>query len=229
VSEREEIELAPARVAARRGRPRSEEVQSRILRAAIDLLEERGFRELTIEAIAERAGASKVTLYRWWPGKAALATDAFLGLVAPLTPFGHTESALVDLREQMISQVRVLSGRWGEIIAGLIAEAVIDEEVREAMRTRWLEPRRREARKVVERGLVSGEIRAGADPEVVLDALYAPLYWRLLLGHGPLHEGFARQVWATALFGFATEAARVTLEAELGVARRHETARQLVR
>jgi AcrR family transcriptional regulator len=201
-----------SRAVARRGRPRSEEVQSRILRATIELLEERGFKELTIEAIAERAGASTVTLYRWWPGKAALATDAFLGLVAPLTPFGHTDSALVDLREQMISQVRVLAGRWGKIIAGLIAEAVVDDEVRAAMRTRWLEPRRAEARKVVERGLARGEIRAGTDPEVVLDALYAPLYWRLLLGHGPLNERFARQVWTTALAGVATAAARANVE-----------------
>ncbi len=204
--------LVEGRSVARRGRPRSEEVRARIFQATIELLEERGFKELTIEAIAERAGASKVTLYRWWPGKAALATDAFLGVAGPLAPFGHTDSALVDLREQMVSQMRVLAGRWGKIIAGLIAESVFDPEVREAMRTRWLEPRRAEGRKVVERALVDGELRAGTDPEVVLDALYAPLYWRLLLGHAPLHAAFARQVWSAALLGIATDAARARLE-----------------
>src|SRR5580658_4122530 len=66
----EDFDAAPA--AARScGRPRSEACRRKILTAALELLEERGLRAMTIEAIADRAGTSKVTVYRWWSHKAA--------------------------------------------------------------------------------------------------------------------------------------------------------------
>jgi AcrR family transcriptional regulator len=199
-------EIASAKPA--RGRPRSEEVRLRILDAAIAELEARGLKGVTIESIAERAGASKVTIYRWWPNKAALATDAFLAAVAPRIAFPHGASALDDLRQQMISLMHVLTGRWGAVIASLIAEGIHDDEVGEAMRTRWLGPRRAAGRKVVERGVASGEIRADVDPEVVLDALYGPIYLRVMLGHGPLDAAFAKRVWAAAVHGIAAPSKR---------------------
>ena len=54
-----------------RGRPRDESARRRILNAALELMDTMAFAQITIEAIAERAGTSKATLYRWWPNKAA--------------------------------------------------------------------------------------------------------------------------------------------------------------
>jgi AcrR family transcriptional regulator len=186
---------------ARRGRPRSEAVRRKVLQAAVDILESRGFKATTIEAIAERAGASKVTLYRWWPGKAAIATDALLEVMSPAAPFPHTDAPLADLREQMISLVRMLTGRWGAIIAGLVAEGVFDDDVRATMIARWLEPRRAEGRRVIARGQALGEIRADLDAGLVLDALYGPIYLRVLFGHEPLTPDFAARVWDAAVAG----------------------------
>jgi hypothetical protein len=56
-----------------------------------------------------------------------------------------------------------------------------DENLREAVRTRWVEPRRQVAREIVRKGIESGEFRAGLDPDIVLDALYGPFYHRLLV------------------------------------------------
>ncbi len=187
----------------RRGRPRSERVKHKVLEAAAELLEKRGFKGLTIEAVAERAGASKVTIYRWWPGKAALATDAFLAVLAPLAPFPESRSPLEDLREHIFGLVSVLTGRWGPVTASLIAEGVSDPEVRAAMLARWIEPRRVQARKVVARAIEAGEMHPEVDPEVVLDSLYGPLYLRLLFGHEPLDAAFATQMWKNALAGSA--------------------------
>jgi AcrR family transcriptional regulator len=186
----------------RRGRPLSEIVRKNVLRAAIELLEERDFKSLTIEAIAERAGASKVTLYRRWPNKAAIVMEAFLADVAPRVPFRHSGSALEDLRTQMIMLVRLLRGPRGRWIAGLIAEGVLDAEVNEALRTRWLVHRRAEGLKVVQRAIEQGELAPDVDPDVVLDALYGPIYFRLLLGHRPIDARFATSVWETATRGF---------------------------
>ena len=48
---------------------------------------------------------------------------------------------------------------------------------------RWLEPRRREAKEVLRRGIDRGELPPGIDQEALIDALYGPLYFRLLFGH----------------------------------------------
>ena len=59
-----------------RGRPRDEEARNRILASALALLEDLGFSNVTMDAIAERAAASKATIYRWWPNKAAVLVEA---------------------------------------------------------------------------------------------------------------------------------------------------------
>ena len=59
-----------------RGRPRSERSKAAILAAAGELLLERGLDAVSMDAIAERAGVSKATIYRWWPTKETLAIDA---------------------------------------------------------------------------------------------------------------------------------------------------------
>jgi len=62
--------------AARRGRPRSEKARLAILEAAAELLLARGLSAVSMDAVAERAGVSKATIYRWWHTKEALALDA---------------------------------------------------------------------------------------------------------------------------------------------------------
>ena len=62
-------------------RPRSEKARKAVIRATLKLLERVGFNELTIEAVAARAGVGKATVYRWWPNKAELVIAAFSSAV----------------------------------------------------------------------------------------------------------------------------------------------------
>jgi hypothetical protein len=71
-------------------------------------------------------------------------------------------------------------GQLGKILRPLLGRAEADENLRAAIRTRWVESRRQVAREIVRHAMQSGEIRAGLDPDVVLDALYGPFYHRLL-------------------------------------------------
>src|SRR5215469_3694081 len=96
-----------------RGRPRDEAARLRILTAALDLMDETAFAQVTAEAIAERAGASKATVYRWWPNKAAVVIEAFRESFAPELPLRDTGSLREDLTEQVRNFARVLSGRGG--------------------------------------------------------------------------------------------------------------------
>ena len=60
------------------GRPRSEQSRVAVLRATSELLQEVGLRAMTTEEISNRSGASKATIYKWWPNKYAVAVEAFL-------------------------------------------------------------------------------------------------------------------------------------------------------
>lgn len=59
-------------------RRRSEKSRMAIVTATRELLHERGFDGLTIEAVAARAGVGKQTIYRWWPSRPALVADVML-------------------------------------------------------------------------------------------------------------------------------------------------------
>jgi AcrR family transcriptional regulator len=193
------------------GRPRSEASRQRILCAARDLLEERGLGALTIEAIAERSGTSKVTIYRWWSHKAAIVLEAILAETSPTMPYRASASPLESLRAQMRSFARFLSGRYGRLLVGVVAEGVLDEEVGAAYREHWVRPRRDDARKLLGRAILAGELDADTDIDVALDALFGPLYYRFLVKHAPLTPAFAERVFQTAMSGLATRSARVRL------------------
>jgi len=173
------------------GRPRSERARRAILQAANELLEGEGFAAVTVEAIADRAGVSKATVYRWWPNKAAVVMDGFLSTVSSEVPFPHTGHAREDIRLHMRRLTEAFGGKIGRTVAALIAEGQADAELAEALRSRWLSVRRAEAREILELGIERGELREDFDPEVAVDVLYGPIYYRLLVAHAPLDDEFA--------------------------------------
>lgn len=59
-------------------RRRSEKSRTAIITATRELLLQRGFDKLSIEAVAARAGVGKQTIYRWWPSRHALVADVIL-------------------------------------------------------------------------------------------------------------------------------------------------------
>jgi AcrR family transcriptional regulator len=176
------------------GRPRCPVTHQNILKAARELVNETGFGCLTIEGIAARAGVGKTTIYRRWPNKASIVLDAFFEDDSPQIAFPDTGNVRDDIRRQMRKLVKELNGPLGCKISMLLANGQFDEEMAEAFRTRWIEPRRSEAREVIKRGVERGEIRNDVDPEVLVDALYGPIYFRLLAEHAPLTQRFADEL-----------------------------------
>ncbi len=80
------------------------------------------------------------------------------------------------------------------MIRELVADAQGDTAVAEQFRNRFFDERRRRARVVLERGIERGELRRDLELESVIDALFAPLWLRLLIGHGPLDTASADQI-----------------------------------
>ena len=69
-----------------------------ILDAALALCREQGYANVTIEAIAARAGVGKQTIYRWWPSKGAVVLDAFGRVSAAANPLRDTGDIVADMR-----------------------------------------------------------------------------------------------------------------------------------
>ncbi|WP_246613464.1 TetR/AcrR family transcriptional regulator [Paractinoplanes bogorensis] len=97
------------------GRKRDPRAQAAALTAAEELLTEIGYHRVTMERIAERSGVAKMTLYRWWPNKAALVTDAVRAKLAP-----------AELPDTALAQLEALLGtltRYGDasVVAGAMS------------------------------------------------------------------------------------------------------------
>ena len=91
-----------------RGRPRRADADAEILAATTELLRERGYRDFSVDVIAERTGIAKTTIYRRWPSKGALVAAA----IAP-PPEGNDARAIL---EETASVLTLLAEPDGEVV-----------------------------------------------------------------------------------------------------------------
>ena len=175
-----------------RGRPRSPQVREAILGAARALLHESGIGGVTMEAVAERAGVGKPTVYRWWPNRHAVAMAALMEAPAASVARKRTRSPLRALQEQLLAVSDTLASRQGRSVTAMIASADPDTEIAKAFRNHFVLERRNEGRDLLLRAVQAGELRDGIDLEAALDQLYGALFFRVLLGHAPVDAAFVR-------------------------------------
>lgn len=183
------------------GRPRSERARQAVLGAAGELLVEGGMAAVTMEAVAARAGVSKVTVYKWWPSRGAVAIDAYFEHYRQTITFADTGDVAQDLQRQMSALLRAFAGRAGAIMAELIGQAQADPALGETLLARWIAPRREATQPVLQRAIERGQLRADLDLEAFMDQLYAPLYFRLIIRHQPLDARLPRTLIRQALEG----------------------------
>ena len=190
-------------VRTQRGRPRSETAHQAVLTAAAELLLDHGLHAVSMDAVAERAGVSKATIYRWWPTKETLALEMLFTQWAAVTPLrSETGSLRGDLIALLQAWARLASGRpYGRVVAALLAQAQANPMFSAEYQRRMLDPRRHQARAILAQAIARGEIAAGTKIEVAIDLLYGPLYHRLLHGHAPLDDQFVDDVVEMALRG----------------------------
>jgi AcrR family transcriptional regulator len=194
--------MGPAAVAAKpRGRPRDPGRDRAILDATLDLLVEEGYARLSIEAVAQRAGVGKPTLYRRWPSKAALVIDALHAAQREAkVPDGETvRDRLIALLTDLISNVR--RQRTRQLMAGLIGELPRDPELAAAMREVFLAKRRRVLFRIFDEAIAADELPAGLDHELAADMLVAPILLRALLTGGRLPASLSSTIVDAFLAG----------------------------
>jgi AcrR family transcriptional regulator len=195
--------MAEDRPGTRPGRPRSQQSRAAVLRATSELMREVGLRAMTTEDIAARSGASKATIYKWWPNKYAVAVEAFLSEMAVESADPDTGSAREDFRLALRGLVHFYTGENGRAYAQLVGEAQFDPKIGAELRDHLVGSRRELVRAIWDRGVARGELRADVDPEVAIDLIFAPAMYRLVAGHAPLDDTAASAVVDAAIRGLA--------------------------
>jgi len=181
---------------------RSERARRAILDAALALCRARGYDGTTIEAIAADAGVGKQTIYRWWPSKGAVIMDALNEAGVKSADFGDTDDVRADLRKQMSSVVRLMNdAQFAPIYRGVIAATQSDPDLAQVLRERLIAPRVAACAARLRRAQQEGQLRPEVNPETLVEVLYGPLYYRLLLPGRPLDRALVDTVLDIVLEG----------------------------
>ncbi len=181
-----------------RGRPPSKAARKKALLTARDILLSEGFGRLTIEAVAARSGVSKPTIYRNWANAGELAMAALMADPSARTDMAG-RSLAASLRSQMHALVTAFATTRGRQIALTLAASDPESEMAKAFRNRVILSSREAGRQLIGDAVSRSEIAGPADIETVLDMIYAPVFYRLLVGHLPLDIAFADNLVNQAL------------------------------
>lgn len=143
-------------------RRRGDALYTAIFEATLDELEAVGYTELKMERVANRARASKGSLYRRWPSRAELVADAIYHCFPSDWKPPDTGSVREDLLGCLRKFADLLNSPSGEAIRGLMAETIRNSDLMEAVRVRFVDPGVGQFLEVLRRGAARGEVRAGA-------------------------------------------------------------------
>lgn len=190
----------PGMVVAERapGRPRNPDIDEQLLRATQDLLVEKGFDRLTMDAVARRCGASKATIYRRWPSKTALVVAAAAALfTAPELPDTG------DLREDLLACGLAYArhgGRSAQVLAAVLTASRYDPALRDAARQAIGVPYEGLFARVLARAVDRGEVDGDRDIDILAGVLPAIAYQRTAaIGRPVVEEDVVRVVDAVLL------------------------------
>jgi len=196
----------------RPGRPRDATVDRRVLDAAWDLLHDAGYPGLTVDEVAERAGAAKTTLYRRWPTKDHLAI-ALAARILGEVPIADTGDLRADLTEfaaglaASLNRLRLAGHPDGGPSAGFAAElaaaAARHADIGEVVRVGFA-ARHELVLARLQRAREAEGFRPDIDPAVLVDQLAGPLWYRVLITAAPVDRGYAERLVAAVLDGAFT-------------------------
>lgn len=193
-----DLEVAAER---RPGRPRDAAADAAILDAAVGVLAEQGSAGFTVDAVAARAGCGKATIYRRWPSRASLLLDTAhqMGLEPTPVDRGSLREDLVELLTELAHKMRETEA--GRILPSVVAEAVVNPEMREVL-TAWIHDRRLRPGQIVGRAIERGELPEGTEVELLVDLLGGSVIYRELIAGQRTDKDHVERMVDAVLPGF---------------------------
>jgi AcrR family transcriptional regulator len=178
---------------------RTARVAGSVFAATVAELAARDYADISIESIAARAGVHKSTVYRRWGSKPELICQVLLDAARARIPVPDSGNAADDIRALARSVQTILSAPdSAAITSGLITGAMASGEIANLMRQFWA-GRLAAFSEIVHRGIRRGQLPPDTDPAAVMQAIAAPLYYRLLVSREPVTEQDADRSAAAAL------------------------------
>lgn len=182
---------------------RDPRVHRAILDATVYLLETIGYKKLSIEAIASRAGVGKQTIYRWWSNKAEIVMEAYTAAGEERAPGIDTGSVVGDIEAILVPVFEINSDPNqgpARAVKSMMAEAQLDPQFRaEFMKLimSWHGP----LIDALERAKARGELRPDADSATLVDIILGATWYRTLLEHAPLDKQYAHDIATSVIEG----------------------------
>lgn len=184
------------------GDPRIARTRAAVFASTVELLAERGYDSLAIEAVAEHAGVAKTTIYRHWPTKEELVVDAVRSLKHPPEVL-DTGDVRDDLRALMRGVAAALrSGPLGRLLPIMVDASERHPELRRLHRE-LVRERQTPTRQALERAVARGELPPDVDLDLGAALLAGPLFYRRLISQSSIGPAFVDQVVDAALAALA--------------------------
>jgi AcrR family transcriptional regulator len=191
-------QLQPAR---RPGRPPSQSARAKILKAAREMLETGGLLSVTMEGVASKAGVGKPTVYRQFNNRYELAMAALMDASGDVAPAPAQQEPLEALRTQLRGMAALFASGTGRNVALMLASGYGETEISKAFRSHFVQARREEGKQLLASAVEAGKVRAGIPVELVLDLIYGPVFYRLMMGHAPVDAQFVGELLDEVLDG----------------------------
>lgn len=178
------------------GRPRDVGLETRLLDAAWELLTGNGYDALTLSQVANEAQAHRTDVYRRWPSKVRLVTDALAEHLPPV-PGIDTGALRTDLREFLDHIAAAWNTPWNDGLVGLLADLRKDSEAHARFRE-LVQRRDQPLVDAIARAVRRGEITEVPELSFVGNLLEGPVMHRRMFGGAPLTPADLDVIAATA-------------------------------
>ena len=179
-----------------------------MLSATLAVLDQFGYRRLSLEEVARKAGTTKPAIYRRWPNRQRLVLAA-LGERLGDAHAPDTGCTLCDLDESLKVFVAAFRRMPPGVIGPLFADCADDRELRAAFMTTLFDPPRAAVRETLYRARVRGDLRDEVDIELILDLIGSLVHYRALFGHAPTSDVEIERAVEALLQGIATDYPRL--------------------
>ena len=164
-----------------------------VIGATVDLMVERGMHAVSVDAIAERSGVAKTTVYRHWPTREALILAAWYTLLPDEhdVPTGDVQARILTLA--LAFARRIGAPPMSVLLPELLAFAGRDDDMR-ALYDELIRVRGKPLTEAVAIAVAEGVLPKRTDVELVASLILGPILFQQLIGRKPFDEGFVRQV-----------------------------------
>ncbi len=162
--------------------------------AVFELLAEVGYDQMSMDAVATRARASKATIYRAWPCKPDLVNEALIHRFGTSPEAPDTGTLRGDLLALMTRACQLANSADGAVITGLLTAAARNEELSRTLHRCTYEMKHAVHETIINRATARGEIPAGTCPGLLHEVMYAMVLTRTMLSAGSLDDDFAEHV-----------------------------------